>query len=60
MTTQASVLQRYSMADTAGRVDIICKHYSNFWRIIESFTEGLRYMIEKKSSCTIVRLSSGL
>ena len=48
MTTQASILQRYSMADTAGRVDIICKHYSNFWGIIESFTEGLRYMIEKE------------
>lgn len=48
MTTQASILQRYSMADTAGRVDIICKHYSNFLGIIESFTEGLRYMIEKE------------
>lgn len=48
MTTQASILQRYSMADTAGRVDIICKHYFNFLGIIESFTEGLRYMIENE------------
>lgn len=45
---QASILKKYSVADASGKVDIICKNYANFPGIIDSFTEGIRYMIEQE------------
>lgn len=50
MVAKTNVLQSYKVADTAGKVDIICKYYTDFMGIVESFTEGLRYMIENEKA----------
>ena len=35
MVAKASIIEIYARADAAGRVDIICKNYSNFmWYVI--------------------------
>ena len=48
MVAKASIIEIYAWADAAGRVDIICKNYSNFIGIVDVYTEGLRYMIESE------------
>ena len=52
MVATASIVNKYDRADAAGKVDIICKNYSNFIGIIDSYTEGLCYMIinEKRNN----------
>lgn len=52
MVATASIVNKYDRADAAGKVDIICKNYSNFIGIVDSYTEGLCYMIinEKKNN----------
>lgn len=50
MVAKASIIKNYAMADAAGKVDIICKNYSNFIGIVDGYTEGLRYMIENEKS----------
>ncbi len=47
---KASMIEIYARADAAGRVDIICKNYSNFIGIVDGYTEGLRYMIESEKA----------
>ena len=44
------MIEIYARADVAGRVDIICKNYSNFIGIVDGYTEGLRYMIESEKA----------
>ena len=44
------MIEIYAWADVAGRVDIICKNYSNFIGIVDGYTEGLRYMIESEKA----------
>lgn len=48
MVAKASIIEIYARADASGRVDIICKNYSNFIGIVVGYTEGLRYMIESE------------
>ena len=50
MAAKASIIKIYINADPAKKVDIICKHYPNFIGIVDSYTEGLRYMIENEKS----------
>lgn len=50
MVAKASIIEIYARADAAGRVDIICKNYSNFIGIVDGYTEGLRYMIENEKA----------
>ena len=50
MVAKASMIEIYARADAAGRVDIICKNYSNFIGIVDGYTEGLRYMIESEKA----------
>ena len=52
MVAKASIIEIYAKADAAGRVDIICKNYSNFIGIVDGYTEGLRYMIESEKLIT--------
>lgn len=47
MVAKASIIKSYEKADAAGKVDIICKNYSNFIGIVDGYTEGLRYMIRR-------------
>ena len=48
MVATASIVNKYDRADAAGKVDIICKNYSNFMGIVDSYTEGLCYMIAEE------------
>ena len=41
MVAKASIIEIYARADASGRVDIICKNYSNFIGIVDGYTEGL-------------------
>ena len=50
MVAKASIIEIYAWADASGRVDIICKNYSNFIGIVDGYTEGLRYMIESEKA----------
>ncbi len=50
MVAKASIIEIYARADASGRVDIICKNYSNFIGIVDGYTEGLRYMIESEKA----------
>mgnify|MGYP000115636406 CR=1 FL=1 len=50
MVAKASIIEIYARADAAGKVDIICKNYSNFIGIVDGYTEGLRYMIESEKA----------
>lgn len=50
MVAKTNVLQSYKEANAAGKVEIICKYYTDFIGIIEGFTEGLRYMIENEKA----------
>lgn len=50
MVAKASIIKNYAQADAAGKVDIICKNYSNFIGIVDGYTEGLRYMIENEKA----------
>ena len=50
MVAKASIVKIYAKADTAGKVDIICKNYPNFLGIVDGYTEGLRYMIENEKA----------
>ena len=50
MVAKASIIKNYEKADAAGKVDIICKNYSNFIGIVDGYTEGLRYMIESEKA----------
>lgn len=47
MVAKASIIEIYARADAAGKVDIICKNYSNFIGSVDGYTEGLRYMISR-------------
>ena len=40
MVAKASIIEIYARADASGRVDIICKNYSNFIGIVDGYTEG--------------------
>lgn len=48
MVTKVNMLKKYEKADAAKRVDIICSNYPNFIGIIDSYTEGLKYMIQNE------------
>ena len=50
MVAKASIIENYVKADATGKVDIICKNYSNFIGIVDGYTEGLRYMIESEKA----------
>ena len=50
MVAKASMIEIYARADAAGRVDIICKNYSNFIGIVDGYTEGLCYIIENEKA----------
>ena len=50
MVAKVSIIKNYEKADVAGKVDIICKNYSNFIGIVDGYTEGLRYMIESEKA----------
>ena len=50
MAAKASIIKNYAKADAAGKVDIICKNYSNFIGIVDGYTEGLCYMIENEKA----------
>ena len=50
MVAKASIIEIYARVDAAGRVDIICKNYSNFIGIVDGYTDGLRYMIESEKA----------
>lgn len=45
-----NILSVYAKADTAKKIDIIIHYYPNFLGIVDSFTEGLRYMIENEKA----------
>lgn len=50
MVAKVSIIKNYEKANAAGKVDIICKNYSNFIGIVDGYTEGLRYMIESEKA----------
>ena len=50
MVAKARIIKNYAKADAAGKVDIICKNYSNFIGIVDGYTEGLCYMIENEKA----------
>ena len=56
MVAKASIIKNYAKADAAGKVDIICKNYSNFIGIVDGYTEGLCYMIENEKPITVSRV----
>lgn len=41
-------LKKYEKASEEERIDIICKNYGNFLGMINSFTEGIVYLIEEE------------
>lgn len=43
---EKNLIKIYVDANSAKRVDIIIKNYTNFMGIVDGYTEGLRYMIE--------------
>lgn len=45
-----NILNVYEKADSTKKVDIIIRYYLNFLGIVDSYTEGLRYMIENEKS----------
>lgn len=49
MAVQASIVKIYGNADPSEKIDIICRNYPNFIGIVDSYTEGLRYMIENET-----------
>ena len=42
MVAKASIIKNYEKVDAAGKVDIICKNYSNFIGIVDGYTEGCK------------------
>jgi hypothetical protein len=44
----ANVLEKYAGLTPEKRIDYICKNYARFMGIIESYTQGLIYMIEEE------------
>ena len=50
MATKANIIKIYAQADSAKKVDIIIRYYPNFIGIVESYTDGLRYMIENEKA----------
>ena len=50
MATKANIIKVYAQADSAKKVDIIIRYYPNFMGIVESQTDGLRYMIENEKA----------
>ena len=50
MATKANIIKVYAQADSAKKVDIIIRYYPNFMGIVESYTDGLRYMIENEKA----------
>ena len=47
---KANIIRTYEKQSASGKVDFICKNYSNFIGIVESYTEGIRYMIEEEKA----------
>ena len=45
---KANVLEKYLGLTPEKRVDFICKNYSSFLKTIDSYTQGLVYMIEEE------------
>ena len=54
------ILRVYDNSNSSGRVDLICKHYSTFLGLIESFTEGIVYMIEDAIDLSVRRENGDL
>lgn len=54
------ILRVYDNSSSSGRVDLICKHYSTFLGLIESFTEGIVYMIEDAIDLSVRRENGDL
>ena len=52
MVAKASIIEIYARADAAGRVDIICKNYSNFIGIVDGYTEA--NAVYKVKRCVLV------
>ena len=50
LAAKANIIKIYADADSAKKVDIICRYYQNFMGIVNGHTEGLRYMIENEKS----------
>ncbi|MEG0963606.1 MAG: hypothetical protein RSF88_12225 [Lachnospiraceae bacterium] len=48
MAAKVNMLKKYEKADASKRVDIICNSYPVFIGIIDSYTEGLKYMIQNE------------
>ena len=50
MAAIRKILNVYEKADSAKKVDIIIRYYPNFLGIVNSYTEGLLYMIENEKA----------
>ena len=50
MKTKVNLLKDYEMADASKRVDLICRYYPDFLGFVESYTEGLKYMIQNEKA----------
>ena len=50
MAAIRNILNVYEKADSAKKVDIIIRYYPNFLGIVNSYTEGLLYMIENEKA----------
>ncbi len=48
MIQDKNIFKKYMNASSAKRVDIIIKNYSDFMGIVDSYTDGLRYMIQSE------------
>ena len=57
MIAMANIVKIYADSDLANKVDTIFKHYPNFIGIVDSYTEGLRYMIENEKNITELLLN---
>lgn len=47
---KANAIRLYEKESASGKVDFICKNYTNFIGIVDSYTEGIRYMIEEEKA----------
>ena len=43
--SEINFIKKYEKADAAKKIDLICKHYHNFVKIIDGYAEGLCYVI---------------
>lgn len=55
-----NVIEQYAEFTTEKRVDYICRNYAKFMGIVESYTDGMVYMIEEEQNNKRERMTVSL